>query len=117
MAADADDHTEVLLLLGHTSPLLAALRQRIQRKKRKNLVFGFELHLKNADDMEHTMFNLQFRAQQQQHRSSESWLSPRKWFPLNSRSSLDRLDRRDRTSFYLHDCDDPDRHDRDCKEN
>ena len=26
-------------------------------------------------------------------------------------SSLDRHDRRDRTSFYLHDCDDPDRHD------
>ena len=27
-------------------------------------------------------------------------------------SSLDRHDRRDRTSLYLHDCGDPDRHDR-----
>ena len=36
------------------------------------------------------IFNVQLRAQQQQHRSSESWPTQRKWFPLNSRSSLDR---------------------------
>ena len=117
MAADADDDTEVLLLQGHASLLLAGLRQCIQRKKRKNLVFRFQLHLKNADDMEHTIFNLLFRAKQQQHQLSESWPMLRKWFPLDSRSSLDCLDCRDRTSFYLHDCDDPGRHDHDCKEN
>ena len=115
LGADTDDDTEVLLLQGHAFLLLADLRQRIQRMKRKNLVFGLELYLKNADDMEHTIFNLQFRAQQQQHRSSESWPTPRRWLPLNYRLSLDRLDRRHRTSFYLHDCDDPDRHDRDFK--
>ena len=57
MAAEAEDDTEVLLLQGHAFLLLAALRQRIQRKKRKNLVFGLELYLKNADDMEHTILN------------------------------------------------------------
>ena len=80
MAADVDDDTEVLLLKGHAFLLLAALRQRIQRKKRKYLVLEFEIYLKNADDMEHTIFNLQFRAQQQQHRSSESWPTPRSGF-------------------------------------
>ena len=48
MAAGADDDAEVLLLQGHACLLLAALRRRIQRKKRKNLVFGFELYLKQA---------------------------------------------------------------------
>ena len=116
MASDADDDAEVLLLQGHAFLLLAALRQRIQRKKRKKHRFWVRAIFK------------ELRAQQQQHRSSESWPTQRKWFPLNSRSSLDRHwivtgssldrhDRRDRTSFYLHDCDDPDRHDRDFKEN
>ena len=36
MAAEADDDTEVLLLQGHAFLLLAALRQGIRRKKRKN---------------------------------------------------------------------------------
>ena len=35
MASDADDDAEVLLLQGHAFLLLAALRRRIQRKKRK----------------------------------------------------------------------------------
>ena len=61
MAADADDDTEVLLLQGHVFVLLAAMRRRIERKKRKNPVFGFQLYLKHADDMEHTIVNLQFK--------------------------------------------------------
>ena len=60
--------------------------------------------------MENTIFNLGDSS------NNINRLS-RKWFPLNFRSSLDRLDLRGRTSFYLHDCDDPDRHDRDFKEN